>query len=134
MLWEALLWVIVAAGLAGTAAYLLRRRGKGRDGEATNESVGQVFTLVGGLQVVLASFLLIGVLGVWMFLGFSHYVVFMLSPFLAPFVVPWAARTQERLADRAAAELGYGVLLAEVFTGRELERAQQWQAALRQDL
>jgi len=34
----------------------------------------------------------------------------MLSPFLAPFVVPWAARTQERLADRAAAELGYGVL------------------------
>ncbi|MFC8384904.1 hypothetical protein [Nocardia sp. NPDC057272] len=62
MLWEALLWVIVAAGLAGTAAYLLRRRGKGRDGEATNESVGQVFTLVGGLQVVLASFLLIGVL------------------------------------------------------------------------
>ncbi|MFD3745684.1 hypothetical protein [Nocardia sp. NPDC058633] len=62
MLWEALLWVIVAAGLAGSAAYLLRRRGNGRDGEATNESVGQVFTLVGGLQVVLASFLLIGVL------------------------------------------------------------------------
>lgn len=62
MLWEALLWVIVAAGLAGSAAYLLRRRGKGRDGETTNESVGQVFTLVGGLQVVLASFLLIGVL------------------------------------------------------------------------
>ncbi|WP_410876033.1 hypothetical protein [Nocardia sp. A7] len=62
MLWEALLWVIVAAGLAGTAAYLLRRRGKGRDGESTNESVGQVFTLVGGLQVVLASFLLIGML------------------------------------------------------------------------
>ncbi|MFE1592903.1 hypothetical protein [Nocardia sp. NPDC058705] len=62
MLWEALLWVIVAAGLAGTAAYFVRRRGKGRDEESTNESVGQVFTLVGGLQVVLASFLLIGVL------------------------------------------------------------------------
>jgi Zn-dependent protease with chaperone function len=58
----------------------------------------------------------------------------MLSPFLAPFVVPWAARTQERLADRAAAELGYGVLLAEVFTGREFDRAQQRRAALRQDL
>ncbi|MGY4767977.1 hypothetical protein ACXC9Q_13780 [Kribbella sp. CWNU-51] len=46
---------------------------------------------------IVIGFLLIGVLGVWMFLGFSHYVVFMLSPFLAPFVVPWAARTQERL-------------------------------------
>jgi Zn-dependent protease with chaperone function len=86
------------------------------------------------LAKIVIGFLLIGVLGVWMFLGFSHYVVFMLSPFLAPFVVPWAARIQERLADRAAAELGYGVLLAEVFTGREFERAQQWQAAPRQDL
>ncbi|MFF0543799.1 hypothetical protein ACFYTF_13285 [Nocardia thailandica] len=62
MLWEALLWVILVAGLAGASAYYLRRRGKGRDGESTNESVGQVFTLVAGLQVVLASFLLIGVL------------------------------------------------------------------------
>ncbi|MFB7875794.1 hypothetical protein ACFC06_11125 [Nocardia sp. NPDC056064] len=62
MLWEALLWVIMVAGLAGTAAYLLRKRGNGRDDDATNESVGQVFTLVAGLQVVLASFLLIGVL------------------------------------------------------------------------
>jgi Zn-dependent protease with chaperone function len=68
------------------------------------------------LAKIVIGFLLVGVLGVWMFLGFSHYVVFMLSPFLAPFVVPWAARTQERLADRGAAELGYGVLLAEVFT------------------
>lgn len=83
---------------------------------------------------IVIGFLLVGVLGVWMFLGFSDYVVFMLSPFLAPFVVPWAACTQERLADRAAAELGYGVLLAEVFTGREFERAQQWQAALRRTL
>lgn len=86
------------------------------------------------LAKIVIGFLLIGVLGVWVFLGFSHYVVFMLSPFLAPFVVPWAARTQERLADRAAADIGYGVLLAEVFTGREFERAQQWQAAPHQDL
>jgi STE24 endopeptidase len=86
------------------------------------------------LAKIVIGFLLIGVLGVWVFLGFSHYVVFMLSLFLTPFVVPWAARTQERLADRAAAGLGYGVLLAEVFTGREFERAQQWQAALHLDL
>jgi Zn-dependent protease with chaperone function len=86
------------------------------------------------LAKIVIGFLLIGVVGVWMLLGFSHYVVFMLSPFLAPFVVPWAARTQERIADRAAAELGYGVLLEEVFTGREFERAQQWPAALRQNL
>ncbi|MCA2210639.1 MULTISPECIES: DUF4239 domain-containing protein [Nocardia] len=62
MLWEALLWVALIAGLAGACAYYLRRRGKGHEGESVNESVGQVFTLVAGLQVVLASFLLIGVL------------------------------------------------------------------------
>ncbi|WP_378559162.1 bestrophin-like domain [Nocardia halotolerans] len=62
MLWEALLWVTLVAGIAGACAYGLRRRGKSRDGESVNESVGQVFTLVAGLQVVLASFLLIGVL------------------------------------------------------------------------
>ncbi|WP_457059214.1 hypothetical protein [Kribbella sp. CWNU-51] len=32
------------------------------------------------LAKIVIGFLLIGVLGVWMFLGFSHYVVFMLSP------------------------------------------------------
>jgi hypothetical protein len=40
------------------------------------------------LAKIVFGFLLVGVPGVWMFLGFSHYVVFMLSPFLAPFVVP----------------------------------------------
>ncbi|MFG1819627.1 hypothetical protein ACGFIF_38105 [Kribbella sp. NPDC049174] len=37
------------------------------------------------LAKIVIGFLLLGVLGVWFFLGFSHYVVFMLSPFLAPF-------------------------------------------------
>jgi Zn-dependent protease with chaperone function len=77
------------------------------------------------LAKIVIGFLLLGVLGVWFFLGFSHYVVFMLSPF----VVPWAARTQEKLADRVAVDLGYGVFLAEVFTGREVQRAQAWQNA-----
>ena len=65
------------------------------------------------LVKVVIGFLLIGVLGVWVFLGFNHYVDFMLSPFLAPLVVPWAARVHEKLADQAAADLGYGALLAE---------------------
>ncbi|MFG1820800.1 hypothetical protein ACGFIF_44090 [Kribbella sp. NPDC049174] len=86
------------------------------------------------LVKVVIGFLLIGVLGVWVFLGFNHYVVFMLSPFPAPLVVPWAARVQEKLADQAAADLGYGALLAEVFTGREYERAQSWATAPRQGL
>lgn len=58
----------------------------------------------------------------------------MLSPFLAPLDMPWAARVHEKLADRAAADLGYGALLAEVFTGREYERAQSWATAHRQGL
>jgi Zn-dependent protease with chaperone function len=86
------------------------------------------------LVKVVIGFLLLGVLGVRVFLGFNHYVVFMLSPFLVPLVVPWAARVQEKLADQAAADLGYGVLLAEVFTGREYERAQSWATAPRQEL
>jgi len=74
------------------------------------------------------------VLGVWLFLGFSYYIMFMLSPFLAPFVAPWAPRTQEKLADRLVVDLGYGAFLAEVFTGREFERAQAWQNAQRPGL
>lgn len=79
------------------------------------------------LAKIVIGFLLLGVFGVWFFLGFSHYVVFMLSPFLAPFVVPWAASSQEKLADRVVVDLGYGVFSAEVFTGREFQRAQSWQ-------
>ncbi|WP_427896709.1 M48 family metalloprotease (plasmid) [Kribbella sp. GL6] len=86
------------------------------------------------LAKLIIGFLLIGVLGVWFFLGWSYYIAFMLSPFLAPFVVPWAARTQERLADRTAAELGYGVLLAEILTGREHQRAQNWHTVQRPGL
>jgi hypothetical protein len=88
----------------------------------------QVLSILAKLVI---GFLLLGVLGVWFFLGFSYYIVFMLSPFLAPFVAPWAARTQEKLADRVLVDLGYGVFLAEVFTGREFERAQAWQNAPR---
>jgi hypothetical protein len=59
----------------------------------------QVLSILAKLVI---GFLLLGVLGVWFFLGFSYYIVFMLSPFLAPFVAPWAARTQEKLADRSS--------------------------------
>jgi Zn-dependent protease with chaperone function len=85
-----------------------------------------VLSILAGIVI---GFLLLGVFEVWFFLGFSHYVVFMLSPFLAPLVVPWTARTQEKLADRVAVDLGYGVFLAEVFTGREAQRPQSWQNA-----
>ncbi|GAB2635246.1 hypothetical protein [Kribbella swartbergensis] len=57
-----------------------------------------------------------------------------LSPLVGPFFVWWAARVSEKLADRATVDLGYGVFLAEVFTGREYERARSWQAAPRQGL
>jgi hypothetical protein len=86
------------------------------------------------LSKIVIGFLLLSVLGVWLFLGFSQHVVFMLSPFLARFVAPWRPRIQEKLADRAAVDLGYGVFLAEVFTGREFQRALSRQNAPRPHL
>jgi Zn-dependent protease with chaperone function len=83
---------------------------------------------------VVLGFLIVGVLIIWVFFGFSSYVAFMLSPIFAPFIVQLAARASEKYADRVALDLGYGVVLAEVFTGREYERAQSWQSAPRQDL
>lgn len=53
-----LLWVLGAAVTAGAAAYVVHRfRRDGKDGY--NESVGQVFTIVAGLQAVLVVFVLI---------------------------------------------------------------------------
>ena len=86
------------------------------------------------MSKIVIGFLLLSVLGVWLFLGFSQHVVFMLSPFLALFVAPWRPRIQEKLADRAAVDLGYGVFLAEVFTGREFQRALSRQNAPRPHL
>jgi hypothetical protein len=80
------------------------------------------------------AFLLTGVLRVWWFTGFDYWVAMVLSPLVGPFFVWWAARVSEKIADRAAVDLGYGVFLAEVFTGREYQRAQSWQAAPRQGL
>lgn len=37
---------------------------------------------------------------------------------------PWPPRTQEKLADRVVVDHGYGLALAEVFTGGEFQRAQ----------
>jgi hypothetical protein len=45
----------------------------------------------------------------------------------APSVVAWASRASEKYADRVAADLGYGVPLWEVFTGREVARVQSYQ-------
>jgi Zn-dependent protease with chaperone function len=65
-------------------------------------------TIAGSVIKFLLGFLLIGVLGVWLFWGFGYYIVFMLSPLAAPFVVQWAARASEKCADRIALDLGYG--------------------------
>jgi Zn-dependent protease with chaperone function len=85
------------------------------------------------IKLVIA-FLLTGVIGVWWFQGFDYWVTMVLSPLVGPFFVWWAARVSEKLADRATVDLGYGVFLAEVFTGREYERARSWQAAPRRRL
>jgi STE24 endopeptidase len=66
--------------------------------------------------------LVLGVLLVWFFTGLSFYIVMMLSPLVAPIVVPWAARAEEMYADRVATDLGYGVLLVQIFSGREAQR------------
>lgn len=54
------LWVIVAAAAAGGVAYYLRRRSEREGRTENNESAGQVFTIVGGLNAVLIAFVLIG--------------------------------------------------------------------------
>jgi Zn-dependent protease with chaperone function len=64
----------------------------------------------------------------------SFYVITMLSPLLAPIVTPWAARTQEKHADRVATDLGYGVLLVQIFSGRGAQRGPAGERALRQGL
>lgn len=74
------------------------------------------------------------VIGIWAWWGFSYEIMFLLSPLAAPFVVPAAARASEMYADRIAFDLGYGPALAEVFTGREYQRAQSWAAAPQQGL
>lgn len=54
-----LLWVLGAAAVAGAVAYLVHRFRRA-DGKAdSNDSVGQVFTIVAGLQAVLVVFVLI---------------------------------------------------------------------------
>jgi STE24 endopeptidase len=83
---------------------------------------------------VVIGFFAFGVLLVWYFTEFDLYVAMMLSPMFAPFVVPWAARAGERYADRMAADLGYGVLLCQIFSGREAERGFAGHSAGRQSV
>ena len=97
-------------------------------------AVGWKQPIVGFAIKVTIGFFLLGILGVWWAWGFTCYIVFMLSPFAAPFVVQWAARASEKYADRVALDLGFGPALAEVFMGREYERAQAWSSATRQSL
>jgi Zn-dependent protease with chaperone function len=91
--------------------------------------VGWKTPVVGFLLKVFLGIMALGILGLYVFWGFNTYIVLLLSPLLAPFVVPWAARASEKYADRVACDLGYGPALAEVFTGREYQRAQEWQSA-----
>ena len=50
-----------------------------------------------------------------------------LASVFAPIVVAWASRASEKYAGRVTADLGYGVPLWEVFTGREVACAQSYQ-------
>jgi hypothetical protein len=81
---------------------------------------------VPGLSTVIKlviGFLVVGVFLVAIFTSFDGYFVMMISPVFAPIVVAWASRTSEKYADRVTADLGYGVPLWEIFTGREVARA-----------
>ncbi|MFB6726742.1 M48 family metalloprotease [Kribbella sp. NPDC056345] len=81
---------------------------------------------------VLLAVMLIGIVGVGVFLGWDSWWPWaLLSPFLAPVVVPFLTRIQETMTDRVALELGYGVLLAQVFAGREHDRNARSGAALK---
>jgi hypothetical protein len=53
------LWVLGAALVGAIAAYLVRKFGHTEGKANNNESVGQVFTIVGGVQAVLIAFVLI---------------------------------------------------------------------------
>ncbi|HWD83248.1 MAG TPA: M48 family metalloprotease [Kribbella sp.] len=90
--------------------------------------------VVGFILKVILALMLIGIFGLYVFWGFNGYIALLLSPVLAPFVVPLAARASEKYADRIALDLGYGPALTEVFYHREYQRAQQWQTAPRQGL
>jgi len=53
-------WVVGVAVLAGASAYFTRNFTEKEGRAENNESAGQVFTIVGGLQAVLIAFVLIG--------------------------------------------------------------------------
>lgn len=53
-------WVVGIAIVAGACAYFARHFTEGEGRAENNESAGQVFTIVGGLQAVLIAFVLIG--------------------------------------------------------------------------
>ena len=53
-------WVVGVAVLAGALAYFTRNFNEKEGRAENNESAGQVFTIVGGLQAVLIAFVLIG--------------------------------------------------------------------------
>jgi Protein of unknown function (DUF4239) len=54
-----LLWVVGAAALAAVVAFVVRKYGPDEGRPDNNESVGNVFTLVGGLHAVIMAFVLI---------------------------------------------------------------------------
>jgi Zn-dependent protease with chaperone function len=72
---------------------------------------------------VVIGFFTVGVFVLWYVTEFDYFTVMMLSPWAAPFLLPWLSRKGEQYADRTAADLGYGRPLAEVFANREFERA-----------
>jgi Zn-dependent protease with chaperone function len=102
-------------------------------GKAITAGLASPVPFISLVTKVVLGFFIVGVFILWwIFGGLDWYVLMMLSPMAAPWVVQWAARTSEVYADRMAAELGYGPLLAEVFSVREYERAQAWTNAPRQ--
>jgi hypothetical protein len=102
-------------------------------GKAITAGLTSSMPVIGLVTRVVLGFFIVGVFVLWwIFGGLDFYVFMMLTPIFAPWVVQWAARRSEFYADRKTADLGYGVLLTDVFTYREAERAKAWASLPRQ--
>jgi Zn-dependent protease with chaperone function len=102
-------------------------------GKAITSGLTSSMPVISLVTRVVLGFFIVGVFVLWwIFGGLDFYVFMMLTPMFAPWVVQWAARRSEFYADRMTADLGYGVLLSEVFSYREAERAKAWASLPRQ--
>jgi Zn-dependent protease with chaperone function len=102
-------------------------------GKAITAGLTSSMPVVSLVTRAMVGFFAVGVIVLWWIFGGLHWYIFMmLTPMFAPWVVQWAARRSEFYADRMTTDLGYGVLLSEVFSYREAERAKAWASLPRQ--